>query len=97
MPCACTLRRLELFRARIMSSHADLLASGNHPMWQLVRSHAGVLASVALFSAIINVLALGSSVYMLQIYDRVLPSQSVPTLIALSLLMLLLFGLNGVL
>jgi len=48
------------------------------------------LAVIAL-SGTINLLALTSSLYMLQLYDRVLPSHSVPTLVALTLLMLLLY------
>src|SRR5215210_6806834 len=46
----------------------------------------GAVIGLALFSALINVLYLTGSFYMLQIYDRVIPSRSVPTLIALSLL-----------
>jgi ABC-type protease/lipase transport system fused ATPase/permease subunit len=41
-------------------------------------------ASVALFSGVVNLLMLAGPLYMLQIYDRVLSSRSVPTLIALS-------------
>lgn len=43
--------------------------------------------SVALFSAIVNLLMLAGPLYMLQVYDRVLASRSVPTLIALSVLL----------
>ena len=46
----------------------------------------GALVGVALFSALINILYLTGSFYMLQVYDRVIPSRSVPTLIALSVL-----------
>src|SRR6476659_523487 len=42
-------------------------------------------ASAALFSFGINVLYLASPLYMLQVYDRVLSSSSVPTLLMLSL------------
>ncbi len=52
-------------------------------------------ASVALFSAVINLLYLSGSLYMLQVYDRVLPSQSAPTLVALSLLLLATLILQG--
>src|SRR4028119_1492510 len=41
---------------------------------------------VALFSAVINVLMLTGSIYMLQIYDRVLASPSLPTLVGISLI-----------
>jgi ATP-binding cassette, subfamily C, bacterial PrsD len=48
-------------------------------------------------SALINVLYLSGSIYMLEVYDRVLPSRSVPTLIGLSVLALALYGFQGVL
>ena len=48
--------------------------------------------SVALFSGMVNVLMLAGPLYMLQIYDRVLSSHSVPTLIALTIF---LFGAYG--
>ena len=42
--------------------------------------------AVGLMSGLINMLYLTGSFYMLEVYDRVLPSRSVPTLIALSIL-----------
>lgn len=51
--------------------------------------------AVALFSALVNVLMLTGSVYMLQVYDRVLPSRSVPTLVALSIIVAVLYALLG--
>jgi ATP-binding cassette subfamily C protein len=52
----------------------------------VLSAYRGPLIGLALFSALINVLYLTGSFYMLQVYDRVIPSRSVPTLIALSLL-----------
>jgi ATP-binding cassette subfamily C protein len=52
---------------------------------------------VALFSALLNILYLTGSFYMLEVYDRVLPSRSVPTLVGITLLALVLFGFQGVL
>lgn len=43
------------------------------------------LLAVAFFSFFINLLVLTSSVFMLQVYDRVLPSRSEPTLLYLTL------------
>lgn len=51
--------------------------------------------AVALFSALVNVLMLTGSIYMLQVYDRVLPSRSVPTLVALSIIVAVLYALLG--
>ncbi len=48
-------------------------------------------------SGLLNILALTGSLYMLQIYDRVLASRSVPTLIALSVLAGGLYVFYGVL
>jgi PrtD family type I secretion system ABC transporter len=81
-----------------MASYPPLRAAEDrHPLWALVRGQTGVIASVGLFSGVINLLALSSSFYMLQVYDRVLPSQSVATLVGLSALILLLFVINGAL
>lgn len=53
--------------------------------------------SVAVFSAAVNLLMLAGPLYMLQIYDRVLASRSVPTLIALSLLLVGAYAFQGTL
>ncbi len=55
----------------------------------------GAFLAVALFSALVNVLMLTGSLYMLQVYDRVLPSRSVPTLVALSIIVAVLYALLG--
>ncbi len=68
-----------------------------HPVASLLLKYSPILTSVALFSGVINFLALAGSFYMLQVYDRVLPSQSVPTLIGLSVLMVGLYAINGAL
>lgn len=51
-----------------------------------IRGCRGALAGLVIFSIVINVLYLTGSFYMLQIYDRVIPSRSVPTLVALTVL-----------
>ena len=50
---------------------------------------------VALFSSVVNVLMLVGAFYMLEVYDRVLPSRSIPTLVVLSILALFLFVVQG--
>jgi PrtD family type I secretion system ABC transporter len=57
----------------------------------------GALAAVGLFSGAINLLLLTGSLFMMQVYDRVLPSRSVPTLIALGAVTLVLYAFQGVL
>jgi ABC-type protease/lipase transport system fused ATPase/permease subunit len=44
------------------------------------------LSAVILFSAVLNLLMLTSSIYMLQVYDRVLSSGSIETLLFLTLI-----------
>lgn len=48
-------------------------------------------------SGVVNILALTGSFYMLQIYDRALTSQSIPTLLALSALAIGLYLVQGLL
>lgn len=52
---------------------------------------------VGLFSLFANLLMLTGPMYMLQVYDRVLGSKSEETLIALSLLVVFLYGVMGIL
>lgn len=53
--------------------------------------------SVGLFSMFINMLMLVPAFYMLQVYDRVVTSGSIPTLVMLTLVMLLLMTTMGAL
>ena len=62
-----------------------------------VASCRAAFLGVAVFSGLINLLAMTSSIYLLQLYDRVIPSHSVPTLVGLPILMLWLFAGYGVL
>lgn len=68
-----------------------------NPIVQALRRSRALFFSVGLFSGAINLLALTGSFYMLQVYDRVLPSHSVPTLVGLTVLMAALFVANGLL
>ena len=60
-----------------------------------LRSCRPAFGGVALFSAVINVLMLTGSIYMLQIYDRVLASRSLSTLVGISLIVLAAYLLQG--
>src|SRR3990172_4464768 len=53
--------------------------------------------SVGVFSALINLLMLTGPLFMLQIYDRVLPSRSVPTLIGFAVLVIVLYAFQALL
>ena len=53
------------------------------------------MIGVAIFSGVINVLMLSGSLYMLQVYDRVIPSRNIATLLGLSLMVLLAYLMQG--
>jgi ATP-binding cassette subfamily C protein len=55
------------------------------------------LYGVGFFSMMINVLMLTGALYMLQMYDRVMTSHSMATLVALSLIALAAYGTQGIL
>src|SRR6202163_2801344 len=48
--------------------------------------------AIALFSGMSNILMLSGALFMLEVYDRVLPSRSVPTLVAV---LVLVSGVNA--
>jgi ABC-type protease/lipase transport system fused ATPase/permease subunit len=60
-----------------------------------LRASARQLAGVAVFSGVVNLLTLSGSLYMLQVYDRVIPSRNVATLVGLSLIVLVAYLLQG--
>src|SRR3569832_953846 len=53
------------------------------------------IADVGLFSLLINLLLLVIPLFLLQVYDRVLPSSSVETLVYLSLIAVAALGFLG--
>ena len=55
------------------------------------------LVSVTVFSAAVNLLMLAGPLYMLQVYDRVLASRSVQTLLALSVMLVMAYAFQGAL
>jgi len=63
----------------------------------VLKSSKSLLAGVALFSVLINVLMLTGSMFMLEVYDRALPSRSIPTLLGLLAIALLMYLSLGVL
>src|ERR1700676_3530787 len=60
-----------------------------------LRASARRMGGIAVFSGVVNVLMLSGSLYMLQVYDRVIPSRNIATLLGLSLIVLLAYLAQG--
>jgi PrtD family type I secretion system ABC transporter len=69
----------------------------NHPLTLVLARSRRAIIAVAVFSAGINILILTGTIYMMQIFDRVLTGQSGSTLFFLTLLALFLLSIYGVL
>ena len=67
------------------------------PIAAALRSSRKAFLAVAALSGMINILMLTGSIFMIQIYDRVLVSQSLPTLIALSAIAISAYLFQGAL
>jgi PrtD family type I secretion system ABC transporter len=55
----------------------------------------GAFGGIAVMSGLINILMLTGSIFMMQVYDRVLASHSVPTLVALAIIAVLAYVFQG--
>lgn len=67
------------------------------PLYELFQAHAREIKTVTVFSFVINLLVLVPSIYMLQIYDRVLTSFNVWTLLMLTLIVVFLYVISSLL
>lgn len=72
-------------------------APATAPLFKALGDYKSILISVGCFTALINVLMLVPSIYMLQVYDRVLSSQNETTLAMLSLMVVGFFVFIGLL
>lgn len=66
-------------------------------LYKALLAHRKVFLSVGAFSAVINLLMLVPTIYMLQVYDRVLASMNVSTLLMLTIITIGLFMLMAAL
>ncbi len=66
-------------------------------LWQALLASRLAFAATAVFSFTINLLMLTGPLFMLQVYDRVMTSGSIPTLVALSILTASLYAVIGLL
>lgn len=80
-----------------MSMRNDHLRAGLNELRSARRESRSLYWAVGIFSIFANMLMLTGPLYMLQVYDRVLSSRSVETLVALTLLVAFLYGIMGIL
>ncbi len=75
----------------------ELVSRGREELISVRKKSRSLYWTVGLFSLFANLLMLTGPMYMLQIYDRVLGSGSVETLLALSMLVVFLYAVMGIL
>ena len=80
-----------------MQTDQKILQAGRQELRAARRESRGLYWFVAIFSFFSNMLMLVGPIYMLQVYDRVLGSRSMETLIALSALVVFLYAIMGLL
>ena len=83
--------------SREASATAQRRAPAGSELRKALWSCRNAFLGTAGFSLIINILMLTGAIFMLEIYDRVLPSRSVATLIGLSIVAAILFTALGLL
>src|SRR4029077_11292343 len=82
-----------------MNTRAPAHAPSHAPKSELASALAacrGAFMGTAAISGMSNILQLTGSLFLLEVYDRVLPSRSVPTLIGLIVLVSFLYAALGV-
>ncbi|HYD46615.1 MAG TPA: type I secretion system permease/ATPase [Phenylobacterium sp.] len=75
----------------------DKLFSNRTPLNAAMLAARPAVVTAIIFSMFINILALVSPIYMLQVYDRVLTSRNVTTLIVITLVAVFLLGIYAAL
>lgn len=84
-------------RAAASARVSSLLSSPapDDPVALRLHESARRMVGIAVFSGVVNVMMLSGSIYMLQVYDRVIPSRNVATLLGLSLMVLCAYLIQG--
>src|SRR4051812_36974959 len=68
---------------------------GTGGLFGLLARHGRALLGLGLISAMLNLLALTGSLFMMQVYDRVIPGHSVPTLVGLAAIVAALYAFQA--
>jgi ATP-binding cassette subfamily C protein len=91
-------RSVEMLRQRVFSNRlrpADAYDEPRSEISAFLKSCQQIFWALAAFSGLSNLLMLTGSFFMLQVYDRVLPGRSIPTLVALMALATVLYLFQG--
>jgi PrtD family type I secretion system ABC transporter len=91
-------RSVEAIRQRMFSDQlqaADVYDEPRSEISAFLKSCRKIFWALAAFSGLSNLLMLTGSFFMLQVYDRVLPGRSIPTLVALMALATVLYLFQG--
>ncbi len=89
---------MEAIRRRLFSDRWQPTADYDEPRSEIsafLKSCRRIFWALAAFSGLSNLLMLTGSFFMLQVYDRVLPARSIPTLVALMVLAIVLYLFQG--
>jgi ATP-binding cassette, subfamily C, type I secretion system permease/ATPase len=73
----------------------DKVSALHTEVGQALATSRSAFVGIAIFTAFINILMLTGPLYMLQVYDRVLASGSISTLVTISVLMAVMFAFMG--
>lgn len=79
-----------------MTDERVLRVAKRREFWSAVRAGRTCLITVMIVSGLINLLMLTAPIFMLQVYDRVLPSRSIATLVGLAGITLMLLVIQSV-
>lgn len=77
------------------NEQTGVIPANSNPLKEALNKSRATFWSVGLFSCAVNILMLTGPLFMLQVYDRVLASRSVPTLVALFGLVVILYLFLG--
>ncbi|MCB5198813.1 type I secretion system permease/ATPase [Loktanella sp. TSTF-M6] len=80
-----------------MQAFEQLRRAGRTELQAVYREGLPLCWVVGLFSLVVNMLMLAGPIYMLNVYDRVLGSRSLETLVALTILVAFLYAMMGLL
>lgn len=68
----------------IRTRHAKQSTSFKALLQSNLVSHRSIIIEAAIATAVVNLLALGASLFSMQVYDRVIPSNGIATVVILS-------------